>query len=122
MQARLMSSRKGATPMHASPARVAPRRVVQIQLQTKLKLGGSTDTLEREADVAAESAMRGKFASPPLSSSGQSAQTKAVNEAVPAGQGGAACPSFGIGAPLPRMLRDYFEPSFGESFSNVRVH
>ncbi len=130
------------TPQNAQPARGVGGGC-GATVQAKLRIGAVNDPLEREADRAADSAMRGE----PVGGLGRA---PAVAQRLCAGCGAqkeeepevqrkcATCGSAGpspsgagevaanavasAGAPLTRELRHYFEPRFGRDFGDVRVH
>lgn len=109
------------------------------KLQTALKIGRPNDVYEQDADRVAEQVMR---MPEPLvqkkcrcSSGGQpctkcaeekemlniqrKADTSAVSDSsVPDN----FMSSLGVGQPLDKTTRDYFEPRFGMDFSRIRVH
>lgn len=87
------------------------------QLQRKPTLSSRGDPFEREADEVAAKVMRMEEPAPiqrkPATSATAGAELD-VDAAVRAtGRGG---------APLPETLRNFFEPRFGQDFSQVRVH
>ncbi|MCL2161231.1 MAG: DUF4157 domain-containing protein [Betaproteobacteria bacterium] len=103
-------------------------------VQTRLKIGASNDPLEREADVAAERVTHmpepstGQASSEPRSQAPQAnlIQTKAstptvTTQASPQIESSLNSLNSG-GAPLDTATRAFFEPRFGQDFSQVRIH
>ena len=82
-------------------------------VQAKPRIGAVDDPLEREADRAADAAMRGDAVGSLAHAPAGGAQDSgdAAAGAVAAG-----------GASLSPELRRYFEPRFGRSFAGVRIH
>jgi hypothetical protein len=79
------------------------------ELQTKLRIGAPGDVYEQEADRVAEQMMRmpeAECKTPEI--------TPEVENSISAIRSG--------GQPLPESLRTFFEPRFGQDFSQVRVH
>jgi hypothetical protein len=112
-------------------------------VQAKLRIGAANDTLEHEADRAADAVMRGEAvgalkSAPRVARRACSACKAEADEQAPIQRKCAACESAGAGheaageaagsaiatggTPLAPQLRRYFEPRFGRDFSNVRVH
>jgi len=110
-------------------------------VQPRLKIGAAGDPLERAADATAQRVMR--MPEPPLPSSasdkgvggeGNLLQAKALTPTpTPASAPTAATPAspqveVGLnslnhgGAPLDASSRAFFEPRFGQDFSQVRIH
>jgi hypothetical protein len=121
------------------------------QLQTKLKIGAVDDPAEREADRVADQVMRMPARDfvgegPPPARPGTAispVRLTGIQRMCPAceheaqrkenggagREGGSAAPetearvaALGSGAPLPASERTFFEPRFGRSLANVRVH
>ena len=91
-------------------------------------IGAATDPAERDADAAADRAMR---MAPPLSAEPggvgpairREAARGAAAAAAPAGPSArGALASLGKGMPLPAAERAFFEPRFGADLSAVRIH
>lgn len=99
-------------------------------VQAKLKVGAPNDSLEHEADNAADEALH--IPEPDSSSGGVQAQRGAMRPRLRAeaavkplerNMSGPAPDSFpGRGAPLPAPVRGLFERQFQYSFGDVRVH
>jgi hypothetical protein len=97
------------------------------RLQPKLAVNEPGDAYEQEADRIADAVMRTPDADPaqpdPNLATGM---LQRKESAAPAGQAGPAIPSgLGVqddGTPLRDSDRDFFEPRFGRSFSDVRIH
>lgn len=100
-------------------------------VQRKPAVSSPGDPFEREADEAADKVMR--LAQPaPTGLNGEAPEDEeALIRTRPAASasGGAALDTEAAltaagraGAPLPAMVRSYFEPRFGYDFSGVRVH
>lgn len=131
------------------PKRIFARdatRTANLQVQTKLKVGSSGDRFEREAESVATTITHPNFqvGKPPIPISGASfgkigrqVKTEEEDEKIqmsPAGVSPASnthlLPSVesgiktqvGGGIPLSKNSKNYFEPKFGRSLSNVRIH
>ena len=109
------------------------------KLQASLKIGQPDDVYEQEADRVAQQVMR---MPEPLvqkkcrcSSGGQTCAKCAEEKEklhIQRTAGASAVPdssvpdnfmsSLGVGQPLDKATRDYFEPRFGMDFSQIRVH
>jgi hypothetical protein len=97
-------------------------------LQAKLKIGKPDDKYEQEADRIADQIMR--MPEPRISRQTEEEEEKLVqprrNISTAAGVTSGIESSInslkGGGQPLPESIRNYFEPRFGSSFSQVRVH
>lgn len=81
-------------------------------IQPKLKIGQPNDKYEQEADFIADQVMR--MPEPKQSSNQTPHSTSDLNSQIQSMKGG--------GQPLPKSVRNYFEPRFGHDFSHVRVH
>ena len=103
------------------------------------RIGAADDPLEREADRAAETVMRGGQIEPMMAPAAPAPQRKCTCEDdEPVRRKCAACERQGTtspahadaaaaavsrgGAPLSPNLRAYFEPRFGRDLSEVRIH
>jgi len=89
---------------------------VPLRLQPKLVIGDSDDPLEREADRAADTALKLPDGAPPVRLAGAASSAsvippRSVREALAS-----------AGRPLDAPTRTYFEPRFGRDLSDVRVH
>ena len=130
-----------ASPRPAAMAAPAPlvalqrslgNRAVGRLVQAKLKVGRPGDRFEREADRVADQVMR----MPAQNLSAPAAQPRGSRncDACDAGEGlsrepaASAAPAVvrdvlhSPGQPLDAATRAYFEPRFGQGFSQVRVH
>lgn len=120
---------------HWSPVQVRER--ARIAPQAKLPIGTPGDRFEREADQVADAVMRGSPAavtatSPPPVQRACAACSQEEETIRGAPQGstlntsanvtGGITHARGGGAPLGGAARAFFEPRFGQDFSNVRVH
>ena len=99
------------------------------KIQTKLAVSSPGDQFEREADMVADQIMG--LADPAFSSSLSvlnSTQTvgRVIQRRADGPSGGDVAADFnsslGSGMPLDAASRTYFEPRFGQNFSEVRVH
>jgi hypothetical protein len=117
---RTLATKSRGTPAIGQPAFKRTPEVRRIlrgpQLQTKLNIGAVDDPAEHEADRVADEVMRmpapdlaGAVDPPPAPSTPPGATTP-----PPVALGG--------GASLPPSQRGFFEPRFGRSFENVRIH
>lgn len=92
---------------------------------SNLWIGAPGDSLEREADLAADRVMRG---APAFGHSQSGAATPRLQAKAGAQAGGIAAPASvkdalrSPGAPLDSGTRAFMEPRFGHDFSTVRVH
>ncbi|GEM_PF-4431241 len=90
-----------------------------LRIQPKLTIGQTDDPLEREADRAAETAMRMPDGAPPVGAS---------SPGRTAGSAGIPAPPIvhevlrSSGRPLDTASRAFMEPRFGHDFSQIRVH
>lgn len=112
-------------------AQLARKLAVSAPLRAKLWIGKANDPKEREADEMANSVMR--MTAPPLRRActacaeqdlRRSASPMAGNQpvAAPADVARGVRSLRGRGQPLSPSLRSYYEPRFGHSFENVRLH
>jgi hypothetical protein len=90
-----------------------------IRIQPKLTIGQTDDPLEREADRAADDAMRMPDGASPIKASAASHGSAAHGIPAPAAVHSVLASS---GQPLDAGVRTFFEPRFGHDFSDVRVH
>jgi hypothetical protein len=86
--------------------------------QPKLPIGAVDDPLEHAADHAAAQVMRMPGPASPAASGVQVSHTSAAGEAPPLVHDVLR----GSGQPLDPAARAFFEPRFGQDFSDVRVH
>jgi Domain of unknown function (DUF4157) len=98
-------------------------------IQPKLTVSTPGDRHEQEADDVADRVMRMPDESPVLSSSFSLQRDNKLNldlktdSSSDVGQVGTGFTSrLGAGQPLDTGSRQYFEPRFGQSFDNVRIH
>lgn len=91
---------------------------IPLRLQPKLILGEPDDPLEREADRAADAALRLPDGAAPASTRSTGFATVGENFAPNIVHRALAS----SGRPLDATTRAYFEPRFGHDFSGVRVH
>ncbi len=129
-----------AEPTHHPLERAADRVANQVMgIQMKAGIGPVDDPLERAADHAAERVIAGKLAgaihAPSCGAGCKCSGCKAEEEHIRRQEQGPAAGtvggaraeaavhavSFG-GMPLSARQRAYFEPRFGQDFSNVRLH
>jgi hypothetical protein len=131
---RLLAQRASVTRNEPGAPENAPRFPGGIQ--AKLKVGAANDPLEHEADRVAEQVMR--MPAPEVSASTAPPQVsrkcaeceEEKLQTQPAGPQATAGEAPGIvhevlrspGQPLDASTRSYFEPRFGQDFSQVRVH
>ncbi|MCL2643833.1 MAG: DUF4157 domain-containing protein [Betaproteobacteria bacterium] len=130
------TSRAPATPVPNALAHQAQLRgaLLRAGVQPRLEIGASNDPLEREADVAAERVMQMPA---PLSASrtsesgaGGEGKTNLVQLRASAAPTTPASPQLESslnslnsgGKPLDASSRAFFEPRFGQDFSQVRLH
>jgi hypothetical protein len=96
-------------------------------IQAKLTVGQSGDIYEQEADRVAEQVM--KMPAPHLQRQEEEEEEKIQIKELP-GKTSEATPNLedqinaikGSGQPLSKSSRAFFEPRFGQDFSNVRIH
>ena len=118
------SSRAHATPVSNALSHQAQYRqaLLRAGVQPRLEIGAVNDPLEREADVAAKRVMQ---MSEPRAPQGNLVQSKAqaapTTPASPRLESGLNSLNGG-GAPLDTSSRAFFEPRFGQDFSQVRIH
>jgi hypothetical protein len=120
---------------HNPPAFPVPR--LPVPIQTKLKIGAIDDPLEHEADRVADKVMRtpNLAVSPAVGlpqisrkcadcEEEEKVQKKAAGSRSLAAEAPASVHEVlgSPGQPLDAATRAYFEPRFGEDFSEVRVH
>lgn len=95
------------------------------EVQTKLAIGASGDSYEREADAVADRIMSGGTAAP------RSGAGISRIQRMPGGRGRPSGPGVsqsridarrGTGQPLPGTSRQFFEPRMGADLSSVRIH
>jgi hypothetical protein len=118
-----------------APQQVNPAwQLFALGAQAKLSVSAPDDPSEREADHVADRVMRmpeptvqrkcatcGSGPTPcPTCEAEKKLQRKAVSAAAPPTS--VSAPGLGGGAPLDAGARSFFEPRFGDSFENVRVH
>ncbi|MBU3078998.1 eCIS core domain-containing protein [Sphingomonas quercus] len=124
--------------MIAALAPSRPPRQARPPIQARLRVGSATDPLEHEADRVADAVMAGAPAGALTTAAMPAPQRKCAAckaEEEPAvqrkcatcgGTHGSAEAAAGAlssgGRPLPTALRRYFEPRFGRSLGDVRVH
>jgi|GEM_PF-6186593 len=98
--------------------------LLRAGVQPRLKVGAANDTLEREADAASERVLRMHKPPPASAPAPRQLQARAPAPASPVSpQLEASLNSLGSGgAPLDAQSRAFFEPRFGEDFSQVRLH
>ena len=130
-------SRSHAAPVPNALAHQAQLRsaLLRAGVQPRLEIGAVNDPLEREADAVAERVMRMPEPLLPSTASGKEVggegktnliQTKAspaptATEASPQLESSLNSLNSG-GTPLDASSRAFFEPRFGEDFSQVRLH
>ncbi|KAF0195069.1 MAG: hypothetical protein FD166_3126 [Bacteroidetes bacterium] len=114
------------------------RQGTQTIIQTKLAVNKPGDKFEREADSVAERVMRmsggarsvdeGKKIESQVEEKVQRREDNSLPEKEAGNQNPdestqtAIRSKTGGGMPLPRPVRDFMEPRFGNDFSNVRIH
>lgn len=100
-------------------------------IQPKLQIGSVDDPLEREADSIAERAMFTSAPTFPPATAGTSQEQQTISRNVSTaveGLNGVATPAVvrdalrSPGQPLDADARSFFEPRFGYSFDQVRIH
>jgi hypothetical protein len=116
--------------------RPSPAPAPRLPIQAKLKVGAVNDPLEREADVVADQVMRMPTPQVALGSAPPQLSRKCAGceeeeklqrkEVGPQAASEAAASVHEVlrspGQPLDAATRAYFEPRFGQDFSQVRVH
>ena len=116
--------------------------LISAGIQPRLKIGAADDPLEREADAVAQRVMSAPEPSLPSPASGKgvagegkhaqtpqanliqtkaSAASTATTQASPQVESSLNSLNSG-GAPLDTATRAFFEPRFGQDFSQVRIH
>lgn len=105
-----------------------------LSLQPKLKTSSPSDALEHEADATAERVMRMSTpqiqrqcaacaaGGPPCAKCADEARSKAESSTDAPSVSGNSLQGLGEGRPLDSASRAFFEPRFGQGFSQVRVH
>jgi hypothetical protein len=116
---------------------VAPAPPVYAKPPATLRIGPANDSLEAEADRAADAVLRGESAVVSSASGGEVRRKCAACESEDEGEptvrlkraaqhsaptSMAAPLNLGPGRPLSADQRAYFEPRFGHDFGGVRVH
>lgn len=125
-----VSSRSVAAPstVRQSPLANLSNRMLQQLFQGKLRLNQPGDHQERQADAVADAVVSSladiriqrKCATCATGSHDEEIHRKEKAEAAaPLADHGAL---LGPGGPLPREVRNYFEPRMGHEFSDVRIH
>ena len=126
-------SRSQAAPVPNTLAHQAQLRsaLLRAGVQPRLEIGAVNDPLEREADAAAERVMRMPEPPSPASGAGGEGKTNIIqSKASPAPTTTEASPQLESslnslnsgGVPLDASSRAFFEPRFGQDFSQVRLH
>lgn len=120
-----------ARTLHASDA-VQAREGAAGRVQAKLEVGRADDVYEHEADRMAEALVGSDPSAPPLTVEGIApvpasairTAPRAVSGAAPATDGGVeeAVTAVRGGQPLPRSVRQVFEPRLRCDLGGVRVH
>ncbi len=116
-------SRTPATPVPNALTHQAQLRnaLLRAGVQPRLEIGAVNDPLEREADAAAERVIR----MPSQAAQANLVQTKAspTSTTQPSPQLESSLNSLNSGGtPLDATTRAFFEPRFGQDFSQVRLH
>ncbi|GGY33149.1 eCIS core domain-containing protein [Pseudoduganella albidiflava] len=95
-------------------------RCAGIPLQRKASVSSAGDASEHEADRMADHVMRSPGGASPgaIGATGTAGSAGIEREAATVAEAEASSG----GAPLPRELRAFYEPRFGQDFSGVRLH
>ena len=129
-QLRPASPNGGARNSRGSRAIAPPRYGIAVAdrasaiPQRKARLGAANDSLEHEADRAANNVMQGRSPGPISAATGgepQRAEQAAGSSAAAAGSKSAIA-SPGTGSAMAPGVRGFFETRFGADFSGVRIH
>lgn len=131
---------KASPPVAAGPQfNLASIPILPPQIQRKATVSSPGDPLERQADKVADEVMRmaepARISSAPASiqharAACEDEEKKTIQtERAPSAQSGAEVDTVAAvrgaergGEPLPKAVRDFFEPRFRHDFSRVRVH
>jgi Domain of unknown function (DUF4157) len=114
--------------MMGSCSNCEQKKLLGKPLQTKLRINGSGDEYEQEAERVAKQVMR--MAHPPLRPhiAKENVSSSIQRHKVSTNRGPVSAPSIvrdvlsSPGEPLDAATRAFFEPRFGHDFSRVRIH